>query len=94
MTENNPSENEKVFTKFSDIVEEKKRTIKDAKLDKQLELGHYPVKQKARPKPPHLQEDMRRKLEIFIIAGHLDNTNNVNEGCFTGRNYSKKNSNR
>ena len=43
---------------------------------------HYPVKQKARPVPLHLQEDVGRELEERIRTEHLDKINDVDEDRF------------
>ena len=40
------------------------------------------MKQKPRPIPLHLQEDVGRELETLIEAGHLEKVNNVDEECF------------
>ena len=56
--------------------------MKDTEINIQLKPGHYPVKQKARPIPLHLQEDIGRELEKLIKAGHLEKINNVDEDCF------------
>ena len=48
----------------------------------QLKAGHYPIKQKARPVPLHLQEDVGRELEKLIKSGHLEKINDVDEDCF------------
>ena len=55
LAENNQSEREKVFNKFPDLFENNE-TIKDTEINIQLKPGHYPVKQKARPIPLHLQK--------------------------------------
>ena len=81
LAENNQSEREKVFTKFSDLFENNE-TIKDTEINIQLKPGHYPLKQKARPVPLHLQEDLGRELEKLKKNGHLENINDVNEDCF------------
>ena len=81
LTEPNQSEKEKVIKKFPDLFENN-RTIKDTEINIQLKPGHYPVKQKARPIPLHLQEDVGRELEKLIKAGHLEKINNVDEDCF------------
>ena len=47
-----------------------------------MKPGHYPVKQKGRPTPLHLQEDVGRELEKLIKAGHFEKINNVDEDCF------------
>ena len=76
LTETNQSEKEKVNNKFPDLFENN-RTKKDTEINIQLKPGHYPVKQKARPIPLHLQEDVGRELKKLIKAGHLDKVNNV-----------------
>ena len=58
--ETNQSEREKVFNKFTDLFENNE-TINDTEINNQLKPGHYPVKQKARPVPLHLQEDVKRE---------------------------------
>ena len=57
-------------------------TIKDTELNIQLKPGHYPVKQKARPIPLHLQEEVGRELEKLIKTGHLEKEKHVDEDCF------------
>ena len=81
LVETNQSEIEKVINKFPDSFENN-RTIEDTEINIQMEPGHSPVKQKARPTPLHLQEDARRELEKLIKAGHLEKVNNVDEDCF------------
>ena len=81
LTENNQSEKERMFGKFRDLFENNK-TIKDTEIKIQLKPGHYPVKQKARPVPLHLQEDVGKELEKLIRTGHLEKINNVDEDCF------------
>ena len=40
------------------------------------------MKQKARPKPLHLQEDVGRELEKLIKYGHLEKVKDVDVDCF------------
>ena len=80
LPETNQPEREKVFNKFRDLFENNE-TIKDTKRNIQLKPGHYPVKQKARPVPLHLQEDVGRELEKLIKTGHLEKINDVDEDC-------------
>ena len=47
-----------------------------------MKPGCYQVKQKTRPIPLHLQEDVGRELEELIKAGHPEKMNNVDEDCF------------
>ena len=81
LAENNQSEREKIFNKFPDLFENND-TIKDTERNIQLKPGHYPVKQKARPIPLHLQEDIGRELEKLIKSGHLEKVEDVDEDCF------------
>ena len=81
LADNNQSEREKVFNKFPDLFENNE-TIKDAEINIQLQSGHYPVKQKARPVPLHLQKDVGREMKRLIKSGHLEKINNVDEDCF------------
>ena len=55
--ENNQSEKKRVIEKFPDLFKNS-TTIKDTEIHIQLKPGHYPVKQKARPIPLHLQEEV------------------------------------
>ena len=79
--ENSQSEKERIFRKFRDLFENNE-TIKDTKIKIQLKPGHHPVKQKARPVPLHLQEDVGKELEKLIRTGHLEKINDVDEDCF------------
>ena len=81
LAENNQSEREKIFNKFPDLFENNK-TIINTEIKIQLKLGHYPIKQKARPVPLHLQKDVERELEKLIKSGHLEKVNNVDEDGF------------
>ena len=81
LVENSQSEREKIFNKFPDLFENND-TIKDTEINIQLKPGHYPVKQKARPIPLHLQEDVGRELEKLIKSGHLEKVKDVDEDCF------------
>ena len=67
--ENSKQKLEILITERTDI---RKRTIKDTEINIQLKPGHYPVKQKARPIPLHLQKNVGRELEKPIKAGHLE----------------------
>ena len=65
LAENNQTEREEVFNKFPDLLENNE-TIKDPEINIQLKPGHYLIKQKARPVPLHLQEDVGPELEKLI----------------------------
>ena len=81
LAENSQSEKERIFGTFRDLFENNE-TIKDTEIKIQLKPGHHPVKQKARPVPLHLQEDVGKELEKLIRTGHLEKINDVDEDCF------------
>ena len=84
LAENNQSEKERIINKFPDLFENNE-TIKDTEIKIQLKPGHFPhfpVKQKARPVPLHLQEDVGRELEKLIKSGHLEKIKDVDGDCF------------
>ena len=81
VTENNQSVKKRIFGKFRDLFQINE-TIKDTEINIQLKPGHYPVKQKAKPVPLHLQEDVGKELEKLIRTGHLEKINDVDEDCF------------
>ena len=79
--DNEQSEKRRVIEKFPDLFKNN-TTIKDTELNIQLKPEHYPVKQKARPIPLHLQEEVGRELEKLIKTGHLEKVKHVDEDCF------------
>ena len=81
LAENNESDKEKMFGNIRDLFEINE-TIKDTEIKIQLKPGHYPIKQKARPVPLHLQENVGKELEKLIRTGHLEKINDVDEDCF------------
>ena len=81
LCQNHQSEREKVFNRFLDLFEINE-TIKDTDINIQLKPGHYSIKQKARPVPQHVQEDVEHDVEKPIRTGHLEKRNDVYEDCF------------
>ena len=79
--DNNQSEKKRIIEKFPDLFNNN-TTIKDTEINTQLKPGHHPVKQKARPIPLHLQEDVGRELEKLIKTIHLEKVKHVDEDCF------------
>ena len=79
--ENSQSEKKRVIEKFPDLFKNN-TTIKDTEINLQLKPGHYPVKQKARPIPLHLQKEVGKELEKLIKTGHLEKVKHVDEDCF------------
>ena len=81
LDQNNQSEKKQVIKTFPDLFKNN-TTIKDTEINIQLKPGHYPVKQKARPIPLHLQEEVGKELEKLIKTGHLEKVKLVDEDCF------------
>ena len=81
LAENNQSEKERIFGIFRDLFENNE-TMKDTEIKIQLKPRHYPIKQKARPVPLHLQEDVGKELEKLIRTGHLEKNNDIDEDSF------------
>ena len=79
--DNEQSEKRRVIEKFPDLFKNN-TTIKDTEINIQLKPGHYPVNQKARPIPLHLQEEVGRELEKLKQTGHLEKVKHVDEDCF------------
>ena len=84
MAKSNQSEREKIFGKFQGLFENNE-TKEDTEINIQLKPGHYPIRQKARPVPLHLQEDVERELKKLIRTGHLEKINDVDEDCFVSQ---------
>ena len=57
-------------------------TKEDTEINIQLLPGHIRYKQKARPIPLHLQEEVGEELEKLKITGHLEKVKHVDEDCF------------
>ena len=79
--EKDQSEKRRVIEKFPDLFRNN-TTIKDTEIDFQLKPGHYPVKQKARSIPLHLQEAVGKEIEKLTKSGHLEKVKHVDEDCF------------
>ena len=47
-----------------------------------MKPGHYPVKQKARPIPLHLQDTVGKATEKLTKSGHLERVKQVDDDCF------------
>ena len=67
--------------KFPDLFRNN-TTITDTEVNNQLKPGHYPVKQKARPIPLQLQEEVGKELEKLIKTRHLKKIKHVDEVRF------------
>ena len=61
---------------------ETNQTIKNSEVKIQLNPGCYPIQQKARPIPYHLQQDVKNELDRLIKSGHLERLETIQEDCF------------
>ena len=86
LDENSQVEKRRIIEKFPDLFRNN-TTIKDAELNIQLKPGQYPVKQKARPIPLHLQEAVGKEIEklLKIKTEHLEKVKHVDDDCFVSR---------
>ena len=74
-------ETTKIHTKFKKLFETN-HTIKNAEMKIQIKPGCYPIQQKARPIPYHLQDDVKNELDRLIKSGHLQRLETIEEDCF------------
>ena len=81
LDDNSQSEKKQTAEKFPDLFRNNK-TIKDAEINIQSKPGHYPVKQKTRPIPLHLQETVGKEIDKLTKSGHLERVNQVDDDCF------------
>ena len=81
LAENNQTERVRLFGEIRDLFENNE-TIKYTEIKIKLEPGHFQIKQKARPVPLHLQEDVGKELEKLIRNVHLEKSNDVDKDCF------------
>ena len=70
-----------IHTKFLKLFETN-HTIKNAEVKIQIKSGCYPIQQKARPIPYHLQKDVKNELDRLIKSGHLKRLETIEEHCF------------
>ena len=77
----NQSETTKTNTKFKKLFETN-HTIKNTEVKIQIKPGCYPIQQKARPIPYHLQDDVKNELDRLIKSGHLERLETIEEDCF------------
>ena len=55
---------------------------KDTEMKRQLKPGHYPMIQKARPKPLRSQEEVGKELVQLMRTGHLEIVKHLHGDCF------------
>ena len=72
---------ENIYAKFRKVFE-KNHTINNIGVKIQIKPGCYPIQQKARPIPYHLQKDVKNELDRLIKSGHLERLETIEEDCF------------
>ena len=75
------NQSENIYTKFNKLFESN-HTIKNIEVKIQIKPGCYPIQQKARPVPYHLQKDVKNELDRLIKSGHLERLETIEEDCF------------
>ena len=69
-----------IHTKFKKF--ETNNTIKKTEVKIQIQPGCYPIQQKARPIPYHLQDEVKNDLDRLIKSGHLERLETIEEDYF------------
>ena len=75
------NQSETIYAKFNKLFETN-HTIKNVEVKIQIKPGCYPIQQKARPIPYHLQKDLKNELDRQIKSGHLERLETIEEDCF------------
>ena len=75
------SQSEDIYPKFNKLFETN-HTIKNTEVKIQMKPGCYPIQQKARQIPYHLQKDVTNELDRLIKSGHLESLETIEEDCF------------
>ena len=75
------NQSETIYTQINKLFETN-HTIKNIEVKIQIKPGCYPIQQKARPIPYHLQKDVKNELDQLIKSGHLEQLETVEEDCF------------
>ena len=80
--QNRPIRNNNDTCEIQETLRNKPHTIKNTEVKIQIKPGCYPIQQKARPKPYHLQNDLKNELDRLIKSGHLEKIETIEEDCF------------
>ena len=72
------SQSEDIDTKFNKLFDTN-HTIKNTEVKIQIRPGCYPIQQKARPIPYHLQQDVKNELDRLIKSGLLERLETLEE---------------
>ena len=75
------NQSETIYAKFNKLFETN-HTTKYIEVKIQIKPGCYPIQQKTRPIPYHLQKDVTNELDRLIKSGHLERLETIEEDCF------------
>ena len=75
------NQSKNIYTNFNKLFENN-HTIKNIEVKIQIKPGCYPIHQKTRPIPYHLQKDVKNELDRLIKSGHLERLETIEEDCF------------
>ena len=75
------NQSETIYAKFNKLFETN-HTIKIIEVKIQIKPGCYPIQQKARPIPHHLQKYVKNELDRLIESEHLERLETIEEDCF------------
>ena len=79
--DNETDQSENIYKKYNKLFTTN-HTTKNAEVIIQIKPGCYPIQQKARPIPYHLQKDVKNELNRIIESGHLERLETIEEDCF------------
>ena len=74
-------QSETIYTKYKRLFETN-HTIHHDQVKIQIKPGCYPIQQKARAIPYHLQDDLKNELDRMIKTGHIGRLETIKEDCF------------
>ena len=75
------NQSETIYANINKLFETN-HTIKIIEVKIQIKPRCYPIQQKARPIPYHLQKDVNNELDRLIKSGHLERLETIEEDCF------------
>ena len=75
------NQSKNIYTKVNKLFETN-HTIKNIEMKIQIKPGCYPIQQKARPIPYHLQKDVKNELDRLIKSRHLERLETIEEDFF------------
>ena len=76
--DNETDQSETIYTKYKGLFETN-HTINNTQVKIQIKPECYPIQQKVRPIPYHLQDDVKNELHLIIESGHLERLETIEE---------------